>query len=203
MLDLHPSAQGRFDLHLAVAEIRAQREELSEAASHLMLAHATMPDHEQAAADLADASGLLAPLLDLLLDQVAFDDLFRLTGRRLQPTILRPGEPVTISLWWEVLRATDKDYTLFIHLVGPDGRIWAQHDGLLEHRGLLTSAWDVGQSATDQYQLQTPSDAPAGEYVVQAGLYYWETGERLAVWDESGQRLPEDTIVLGQIRITD
>ena len=137
------------------------------------------------------------------LDQVAFGDLLRLTGYRLQPTMLRPGEPVTISLWWEVLRATDKDYTLFMHVVGPEGRIWAQSDGLLEHRGRLTSAWEVGQSVTDHYQLHTPPDAPVAEYVVQAGLYYWETGERLAAWDESGQRLPGDTVVLGQIRITD
>jgi hypothetical protein len=28
------------------------------------------------------------------------------------------------------------------------------------------------------------------------GVYYWQTGERLPVWDEYGQRVADDAILL-------
>ncbi|NIN70141.1 MAG: hypothetical protein GTO63_36775 [Anaerolineae bacterium] len=54
----------------------------------------------------------------------------------------------------------------------------------------------------DEYVLHLPPDTPPGEYTIKTGIYYWETGERLPVWDEDGRRLPEDAIVLDRITVT-
>jgi hypothetical protein len=85
--------------------------------------------------------------------------------------------------------------------LGPDNRIWAQQDMLLEEGGLTTSAWEMGQVVKDEYRLELAPHAPAGEYIMLAGIYYWETGERLPVWDEQGERATDAVITLGSITI--
>lgn len=52
-----------------------------------------------------------------------------------------------------------------------------------------------------EYALQLPADAPAGEYPTTMGIYYWETGERLPVWDGEGHRLPDDAVPVETITV--
>jgi hypothetical protein len=113
------------------------------------------------------------------------------------------GRLLHLSLWWEGLSQMDRDYTVFIHVVDQDGRIWAQRDIVLQHGGYPTSTWLPGETVREEYELELPRDTPPGNYIVKTGVYYWETGERLPVWDESRRRLPEDTIVLEQISVTE
>jgi uncharacterized membrane protein len=192
----------KFDVHLALAEIYTQQGRLPKAASQLMLAHLTAPDHDTAETDFAEVSGQLAPVLGLHLNQITFGEEFYSLGYRLYPPTPTSGQRITVSFWWKALRAMDRDYTLFIHLVGPDGRIWAQEDALLEYADLGTSAWPVRRLIESEYQLELPADAPSGEYVLHAGVYFWGTGERLPVRDEEGQRAPDDAVTLGTITVS-
>ena len=130
-------------------------------------------------------------------------NVISLLGSTSSTTNARPGAIVGLTLWWQALAGMDKDYTAFIHVVGDDDRVWAQQDAMLQHGDYPTSSWEVGQTVKVEYELQLAPGAPPGEYIVKAGVYYWESGERLPVWDESGQRLPEDTLVLDHISITD
>jgi len=123
-------------------------------------------------------------------------DIFLFRGYSLPQEEAQAGDALDINLCWETSSQPTADYTAFIHLVGPDGRIWAQQDTLVEHAGLLTSAWDVGQLVIGRYDLQVPTNVPSGEYGIKAGIYYWETGERLPVWDEEGNRLRDDAVLL-------
>ncbi len=120
-----------------------------------------------------------------------------------RPRRLPAGETLHVTLFWQALGDMDRDYSAFIHVVGDDDRIWAQQDAMLQHGDYPTSSWNIGQTVKGEYELQLAQGTPPGEYTVKAGVYYWETGERLPVWDESGQRLPGDTMVLDHIRITD
>jgi hypothetical protein len=95
----------------------------------------------------------------------------------------------------------DRDYTAFIHVVGANDQLWAQHDRLLQHGDYPTSTWLVGEMVRDEHQLQLSPDTPPGEYIVKAGIYYWETGERLPVWDKNGQRVADDAVLLGQVTV--
>ena len=101
-----------------------------------------------------------------------------------------------VSLWWRMLARTDRDYTVFIHVGGPDDTIFAQADTLLHIEGRPTSTWKPGVQGMVEYELSLPADALSERYSVTVGLYYWETGERLPAWDEFGQRVVNDAILL-------
>jgi hypothetical protein len=51
-------------------------------------------------------------------------------------------------------------------------------------------------------ELHIPHDAPPGEYTIMIGVYSWESGERLPVWDERGKREPADAIALSTVTVT-
>lgn len=88
-------------------------------------------------------------------------------------------------------------------MIGPEARIWAQQDGLLQHGDYPASTSLPGETVNVQYELRLPGDAPPGEYTVKTGTYYWETGEHLPLWDEHGLRAAEDAIVLDSPIVTD
>ena len=129
-------------------------------------------------------------------------EIIAFVGYNIYPASVRVGEPVHVTLWCQALAEMDRDYSVFLHVVGPDGRIWAQQDKLLQHNDRPTSTWEMGKIVREEYELELPPDTPPGEYIVNTGIYYPETGERLPAWDESGQRLPEDAIVLQHITVT-
>ncbi len=53
----------------------------------------------------------------------------------------------------------------------------------------------------DEYEIRIESDAPPGEYVLEVGMYNAATGERLPVYDQEGQQLAEDRVLLGQVKV--
>jgi len=113
----------------------------------------------------------------------------------------QPGATVGLTLWWHALAGMEKDYTAFIHVVDQDGTLWAQEDRLLLSAESPTSNWAVGDIVRETYELTLPPDSPPGDYVIMAGVYYWETGERLPVWDEEGQRAPNDIVLLQSVSL--
>jgi hypothetical protein len=125
-----------------------------------------------------------------------------LLGYDIHQNSVESGDTLGLTLWWQALAKMDRDYSLFIHLVDQDDRIWAQQDELLQYDDLPTSSWEVGEIAEGFYQLETDPHIPAGEYTVKLGIYYWETGERLPVWDERGERLSGDSVLLGTIGVS-
>ena len=136
--------------------------------------------------------------------------LFRSLGLRLaflgydlRPTTASAGDTLDLTLWWQGLATMDTDYTAFVHLTDPDGRLWVQEDTLLEHDGHSTSIWEPGLVVKQEFQLHLPPDIPPGEYTFKVGVYYWQTGERLLVWEENGQRAVDDIILLDTIVVTE
>jgi len=72
----------------------------------------------------------------------------------------------------------DADYSVFAHLLGPDGQILAQHDGWPADDRYPTSAWDPGEIVTDARKLDT-AGLPAGTYRLAVGMYDLRTMQRL------------------------
>jgi tetratricopeptide (TPR) repeat protein len=106
------------------------------------------------------------------------------------------GDTVTLTAWWRTLTRMDADYTAFVHLIAPDGRVLAQDDQVLEIDERPTSKWTPGETVRQEYTLDLPEDISSAGYVLKVGVYYWATGERLPVWDTDGLRIPGDTIQL-------
>jgi len=95
----------------------------------------------------------------------------------------RPGSgaPMTLAVRWQALRPLAHDYTIFFHVLGPDGTLWGQKDTMPQDNTFPTSQWRPGQVVADRYQLILKPDAPASNgYTEAVGLYLLETGQRLS-----------------------
>jgi hypothetical protein len=113
----------------------------------------------------------------------------RLLGYDLEPPQARPGEGLTLTLYWQCLRTMDTSYTVFVHLLQPSADIHAQRDSLPGQGSLPTTSWVEGEVIVDPYEIPLSTDAPPGDYTIIAGLYDATTGDRLPAFDAEGNHL--------------
>jgi uncharacterized membrane protein len=114
--------------------------------------------------------------------QANLDDKMELDGYDLAPHPGHPGQDLVVTLYWRALAPMNQDYTVFVHLVGPDDQLLAQHDGQPWSKvPLPTSTWQPGEELRDEHRLSLPPDMPPGSYRLQVGAYDWQTLERLPV----------------------
>jgi hypothetical protein len=113
-----------------------------------------------------------------------FGDLMSLRGYDLAVGTAVPGNPVPLTLYWQVNHQPDEIYATFVHLVGPNGQIVAQGDQW--PGGLPSNTWAAGQVIIDEYAIQLPEDAPLGTYQIVLGLYAPSDGVRLPIATEDG-----------------
>jgi hypothetical protein len=123
-----------------------------------------------------------------------------LLGYGLSPEVGQGGDELAVTLYWQALAEMPLDYTVFMHLIGPDGQLVAQDDnGPWWEVSIPTSTWQVGEKLRDRHMLTLPPDLPPGEYHLQIGLYYWQTLERLPVLENGA---PVNNFVeLGRVTI--
>ncbi len=96
-----------------------------------------------------------------------------------------PDGRVAVEAVWQALRLLNKDYTVFFHVVGPDGERYGQQDGLLRDGETPTSGWQPGRLVTDRREAALSGAAPIAEgYQYWLGLYDAQTGERLKTGTE-------------------
>lgn len=92
----------------------------------------------------------------------------------------RPGEPLTLRLYWRAEQEMTTDYTAFVHLVGPDGKPLAQHDSQPHGGSYPTSIWEKGEVVAEDYSLGVPAALSPGTYRLRVGWYAWPSLARLA-----------------------
>jgi 4-amino-4-deoxy-L-arabinose transferase-like glycosyltransferase len=124
----------------------------------------------------------------------------RLIGHEVNGTV-KAGESLRPRLYWQAQAPMDKDYTVFVHLLDERGNPRAQQDCQPQRGDYPTSLWRRGEVIWDGYEISLPPDLPAGTYRLVAGMYLLESMERLPVFDETGKRLPDDLIPLGEIQV--
>jgi hypothetical protein len=90
----------------------------------------------------------------------------------------------------------EKSYTVFTHLLDTQNQIWGQKDNIPVSGNYPTTAWWEGEVVFDAYEIPIKTDAPAGEYRIETGMYDATTGERLSIFTNQGQLLSEDRILL-------
>jgi hypothetical protein len=116
--------------------------------------------------------------------QADLDGKMALHGYDLSPGVGEAEGELEVTLYWRALAPMDRDYTVFVHLVGPDGQMVAQHDGgPWWEVSLPTSTWGPGEELRDQHRLSLPPDLAPGTYSLRVGAYYWETLERLPLME--------------------
>lgn len=92
---------------------------------------------------------------------------------------------VQLTLYWQMTgpATPTTSFTVFVHLISPDGKMWAQVDHPPVYGSYPTTRWQPGEVITDPYTLMLPADLPPGTYQVRVGLYDPTTGQRLAIQD--------------------
>lgn len=107
----------------------------------------------------------------------------------------KPGDTITVRLYWQTREALDEVLHSFVHLYMPSSqRSWA-----VENRGLVrpsTLAWAPGKYFVETMLLKVPADIPPADYTLVAGMVR-ESGERLAVPGSS-----EGLVTLQDITVT-
>ncbi len=106
----------------------------------------------------------------------------RLLGAVTMHDEARPGEVLSLTLYWSALGPVQQDYTVFVHLLGQHDRVLAQRDATPGLGARPTSGWTPDQVVADPYLLALPEAAYApDEAVWEVGLYAAATGQRLPV----------------------
>ncbi|MGC9360821.1 MAG: glycosyltransferase family 39 protein [Anaerolineae bacterium] len=118
---------------------------------------------------------------------------------RVNADALRSGEMLVVVPVWSSDGAVPESYTVFCHLLSPEGDLVAQADGLplVGHRP--TTTWRAGEELVDSYQIVLPEDLPSGSYQLSVGMYLRETMTRLPAMSASGEELPDGRVVYGTI----
>ncbi|MFP3895675.1 MAG: ArnT family glycosyltransferase [Anaerolineales bacterium] len=123
----------------------------------------------------------------------------RLLGYDLPDTQIQPGGNLSLTLYWECLDNMKTDYTVFVHLLGPDGEIYGQRDTFPLNGRLPTTLWVPQEILSDPYTIDVADDTPVGNYSIAIGMYDLHSGERLPVSRSDGTQLPDDQILLSEV----
>jgi hypothetical protein len=133
-------------------------------------------------------------------------------GYDLKSDQLQAGGTVRLTLYWQALDELEMSYTVFVHLLDRESRIWGQRDSVPGNGTLPTTGWVKGEVITDEYEFTVRPDAPPGEYLIEVGLYDAQTGQRLPILSKAypepsrraegpvpGSVAQEDRILLNEV----
>jgi hypothetical protein len=131
---------------------------------------------------------------------IRFEGKIALVGYDIDRRAAPPGETLRITLYWKALAPVDKDYTVFVHLLGEGADIWGQRDSMPQGGLAPTSAWQAGQIIRDEYEVRVKDESPALVCTLEVGLYDAATGIRLNVVDADGH-VRDNRALLAKVRI--
>lgn len=123
------------------------------------------------------------------------DEQLALLGYQLQPAPVR--DTLAVTLTWQALGPIPHSYTVFTHLLSPEGKLVAQDDGLPQEGKAPTTCWMPGEILMDAHSLQIPTDAEPGTYTLNAGLYRYENDSRLPL--RGASVIQDDAVLLGTV----
>lgn len=120
---------------------------------------------------------------------------------RIESSQVPSGEPLTVAPVWRADGQIDRSFKVFCHVLSPEGELVAQQDGLPLSGLRPTQTWRAGEAIEDSYEIAVGVDVPSGAYELSIGMYDPNTMNRVPVYDSTGQRVPHDRIVVGDLWI--
>ncbi|MBN1562202.1 MAG: hypothetical protein JXA10_00055 [Anaerolineae bacterium] len=115
--------------------------------------------------------------------QTDFSGLALLEGFSVANPVVSPDETLDLTLVWRVTHTPETSYRVFTHLLDPQNRVIAQHDGYPVNGTRLTPSWIPDEYIVDPYALEfDPEFADyRGPARLEVGFYDPETGNRIRV----------------------
>lgn len=133
---------------------------------------------------------------------VSFDERLRLIGFDLSKKSWRPGDVVSLNLYWQTPTPTDSDAKVFLHFYDSEGQIKAQSDSRAYFGTRPPYTWAPGETVIDPRRLTLPDDLPPGQYSIEVGLYKPDGGSRLQAYRNSVLQ-SQNRVLLKFIEITE
>ncbi|MBI3240715.1 MAG: glycosyltransferase family 39 protein [Chloroflexi bacterium] len=109
---------------------------------------------------------------------VKLDRGFQLLAYDVHSSAIRPGDPLTVTLYWKTQAPQPHNFQVYVHLLDAGGQLVAQSDKL-NPADFPTSRWPADRYIRDEHALKFNADPPPGEYKLVVGLWNAGTGERL------------------------
>ncbi len=134
--------------------------------------------------------------------RMSFDDKIMLLGADLAPDPVAVGGMLQVTLYWQALEELDIPYTVFVHLLDPEGRVVTGYDGEPVLGTRPTTGWVPGEFIADTHDVSIPADLPPGEYVIEVGLYDGGVPgkPRLPILGHDGQ-FEADRVIFGPVQV--
>lgn len=142
----------------------------------------------QLPADLRSINARLAPGAELI-------------GYRLDsPELAKPGDKFVITLYWRALSVMDKDYSLFLHILG-QGRALAGSVDTWPGGGLRpTSFWKTGDIYRDTYVIQLDSNAATPSMLwLDVAMWDHDPGQPIPITGPDSAPIPSVIMPVGRI----
>lgn len=129
---------------------------------------------------------------------LVFGGQVRLLGTRVDRARVRPGEELRVKACWKGLEPIEEDYTVFVHLVGPETRRVAERHTYPGLGRFPTSLWPPSRAVCDVYRMPVAEWAEAPlRYRLIVGLFDATTGARLPAVNAQGA--PSEPPVVGHV----
>jgi len=122
---------------------------------------------------------------------VTLGGAIRFLGYRLEPEAVAPTQEATLTLAWQPAAPLESPTSLFAHVIGVDGTLYAQED--------VTARAQPGAGAVTltPFRLTPRPGAQPGSYAIGVGAYRSNSGESLA--GENG----EERVAAGELTVTE
>lgn len=140
-----------------------------------------------AAGDLVGPSPSPAPAAAPL---ARLDHGLELLAYRIRPT----ADGFVLELDWTTTATVPIPYQVFAHLHDAEGRRLAQADAPPRRGYWPTDRWRPGEVVTSEHVFTVPSTLPRGGYTLRVGMYDLTTLARVAAYDATGRRWPDDAV---------
>ena len=124
-----------------------------------------------------------------------FGEQITLAAYAISSQTVEAEDVLQVQLVWMAYETPSKRYKVFLQLLNGEGALVAQRDSEPAGGSAITTAWGPGESIVDNHGLSIPSDLPAGDYRLVAGLYDIDDPSARLIADG------ESYVVLGKITL--
>jgi hypothetical protein len=132
--------------------------------------------------------------------RVNFGNELALLGYYMNARAVRPGETISVTLYWQALAPMKLDYSVFMHLTSTGGEIPVKNDGFPYTSPKRTRRWVPGQVMQEVRSLAIPEYVLPGLYDIDMGIFSVDTGDRLPLIAPDGHYISEQ-MTLVQVRV--
>ncbi len=115
-----------------------------------------------------------------------FGDQIALIGYTASQQTVRPGETITIDLYWKALNQLSINYQVFVHLQAEDGFLVSQSDKI-NPGDFPTRRWPPDRYVLDRHYVTVPEGRQPGVYTISVGLWVQTEGWRLPLMENGRQ----------------